>query len=163
MPQSQYCCINGAPMKSFSFSLSLSFLDFGSNANIMVDTVLKSKRIYSFSTMMWVSFWGIDIRDLTPYCTVRVLDGSALFDERRHMGPTWAPSQAVIIRWCWAAQHLTVQQRIRFLNILKLLSIFCFWMNYVQRYMDSEIRAIMAQYMPLDNQPDGPNQVHNEL
>lgn len=29
----------------------------------------------------------------------------------------------------------------------------------VQRYMDSEIRAIMAQYMPLDNQGEVPNHV----
>lgn len=28
--------------------------------------------------------------------------------------------------------------------------------QYLQRYMDSEIRAIMAQYMPLDNQGDIP-------
>ena len=28
----------------------------------------------------------------------------------------------------------------------------------IRRYMDSEIRAIMAQYMPLDNQP---NNVHH--
>lgn len=27
----------------------------------------------------------------------------------------------------------------------------------MQRYMDSEIRAIMAQYMPLDNQGEVPN------
>lgn len=27
----------------------------------------------------------------------------------------------------------------------------------VQGYMDSEIRAIMAQYMPLDNQAEAPN------
>lgn len=27
----------------------------------------------------------------------------------------------------------------------------------IRRYMDSEIRAIMAQYMPLDNQPEVPN------
>jgi len=35
--------------------------------------------------------------------------------------------------------------------------------NYVQRYMDSEIRAIMAQYMPLDNQPEESNQVHHNI
>ncbi|CAA6656961.1 unnamed protein product [Spirodela intermedia] len=29
----------------------------------------------------------------------------------------------------------------------------------IRRYMDSEIRAIMAQYMPLDNQGDNPNHV----
>ena len=30
----------------------------------------------------------------------------------------------------------------------------CFFLSflYLQAYMDSEIRAIMAQYMPLDNQ-----------
>jgi hypothetical protein len=36
----------------------------------------------------------------------------------------------------------------------------------VQRYMDTEIRAIMAQYMPLDNQPlivPNPNQVHHDI
>ncbi|KAK3135986.1 hypothetical protein QOZ80_5BG0426230 [Eleusine coracana subsp. coracana] len=31
----------------------------------------------------------------------------------------------------------------------------------IQRYMDSEIRAIMAQYMPLDNQGDVPNHSHH--
>lgn len=30
---------------------------------------------------------------------------------------------------------------------------------HMQHYMDSEIRAIMAQYMPLDNQGEVPN--HN--
>ena len=29
----------------------------------------------------------------------------------------------------------------------------------IRRYMDSEIRAIMAQYMPLDNQVEFANQV----
>ena len=29
--------------------------------------------------------------------------------------------------------------------------------------MDSEIRAIMAQYMPLDNQPEVSNQVHHNI
>lgn len=29
--------------------------------------------------------------------------------------------------------------------------------------MDSEIRAIMAQYMPLDNQPEVPNQAHHNI
>ncbi|KAJ7961071.1 vacuolar sorting receptor-like 1 [Quillaja saponaria] len=31
----------------------------------------------------------------------------------------------------------------------------------IRRYMDSEIRAIMAQYMPLDNQGEVPNQAHH--
>ncbi|KAG2288983.1 hypothetical protein Bca52824_048587 [Brassica carinata] len=31
-----------------------------------------------------------------------------------------------------------------------------------QQYMDSEIRAIMAQYMPLDSQPEVPNHVNDE-
>ncbi|GKV04329.1 hypothetical protein SLEP1_g16495 [Rubroshorea leprosula] len=31
----------------------------------------------------------------------------------------------------------------------------------IRRYMDSEIRAIMAQYMPLDNQPN--NVAHAEI
>jgi hypothetical protein len=31
----------------------------------------------------------------------------------------------------------------------------------LQRYMDSEIRAIMAQYMPLDNQGDVPSHSHH--
>ena len=31
----------------------------------------------------------------------------------------------------------------------------------IRRYMDSEIRAIMAQYMPLDNQGDVPNHSHH--
>jgi hypothetical protein len=36
---------------------------------------------------------------------------------------------------------------------------------FVQRYMDTEIRAIMAQYMPLDNQPliVPNNQVHHDI
>lgn len=34
----------------------------------------------------------------------------------------------------------------------------------LQRYMDSEIRAIMAQYMPLDNQGEIPNHVpHGDI
>lgn len=32
-----------------------------------------------------------------------------------------------------------------------------FGYDMMQRYMDSEIRAIMAQYMPLDNQGEVPN------
>jgi len=32
----------------------------------------------------------------------------------------------------------------------------------MQSYMDSEIRAIMAQYMPLDSQSDA-NHVHEDL
>lgn len=31
--------------------------------------------------------------------------------------------------------------------------------THMQRYMDSEIRAIMAQYMPLDNQGEAPNHI----
>lgn len=30
----------------------------------------------------------------------------------------------------------------------------------IRRYMDSEIRAIMAQYMPLDNQGEIPSHTH---
>lgn len=30
----------------------------------------------------------------------------------------------------------------------------------LQSYMDSEIRAIMAQYMPLDSQAEAPNYVN---
>ncbi|KAE9611240.1 putative EGF-like calcium-binding domain, PA domain-containing protein [Lupinus albus] len=37
---------------------------------------------------------------------------------------------------------------------------FAFYKYRIQRYMDSEIRAIMAQYMPLDNQPENSN--HNQ-
>ncbi|KAK2405780.1 vacuolar-sorting receptor [Trifolium repens] len=33
----------------------------------------------------------------------------------------------------------------------------------IQRYMDYEIRAIMAQYMPLDNQPENSNQVQHAV
>lgn len=34
----------------------------------------------------------------------------------------------------------------------------------LQRYMDSEIRAIMAQYMPLDNQGEVPNHIpHGDI
>ncbi|RID53488.1 hypothetical protein BRARA_G00876 [Brassica rapa] len=32
----------------------------------------------------------------------------------------------------------------------------------LRQYMDSEIRAIMAQYMPLDSQPKVPNHVNDE-
>jgi hypothetical protein len=32
----------------------------------------------------------------------------------------------------------------------------------LRSYMDSEIRAIMAQYMPLDNQGEVPNHTHEE-
>jgi len=32
----------------------------------------------------------------------------------------------------------------------------------LQQYMDSEIRAIMAQYMPLDSQPEVPNHANDE-
>ncbi|KAJ6906757.1 hypothetical protein NC652_024233 [Populus alba x Populus x berolinensis] len=32
----------------------------------------------------------------------------------------------------------------------------------LRSYMDSEIRAIMAQYMPLDSQAEVPNHVHDE-
>uniref|UniRef100_A0A452Y7Q7 Uncharacterized protein n=1 Tax=Aegilops tauschii subsp. strangulata TaxID=200361 RepID=A0A452Y7Q7_AEGTS len=31
-----------------------------------------------------------------------------------------------------------------------------------QSYMDSEIRAIMAQYMPLDSQGEVPNDSHED-
>lgn len=43
------------------------------------------------------------------------------------------------------------------------MSLFLTWqhsylnLKKMQRYMDSEIRAIMAQYMPLDNQGEPPN------
>ncbi|ERN04171.1 vacuolar-sorting receptor 1 [Amborella trichopoda] len=33
----------------------------------------------------------------------------------------------------------------------------------IRRYMDSEIRAIMAQYMPLDNQGEIPNHMHQDI
>lgn len=33
---------------------------------------------------------------------------------------------------------------------------------FMQAYMDSEIRAIMAQYMPLDSQGEVPNHVHGD-
>lgn len=32
----------------------------------------------------------------------------------------------------------------------------------LQQYMDSEIRAIMAQYMPLDSQAEIPNHVNDQ-
>lgn len=32
------------------------------------------------------------------------------------------------------------------------LGVYAFYKYRIRRYMDSEIRAIMAQYMPLDNQ-----------
>jgi len=32
----------------------------------------------------------------------------------------------------------------------------------LRSYMDSEIRAIMAQYMPLDNQAETHNQLHDD-
>jgi len=40
-----------------------------------------------------------------------------------------------------------------------LVLIFVYANCFLQRYMDSEIRAIMAQYMPLDNQGEVPNHV----
>ncbi|TKY65666.1 Vacuolar-sorting receptor 1 [Spatholobus suberectus] len=40
---------------------------------------------------------------------------------------------------------------------------YAFYKYRIQRYMDSEIRAIMAQYMPLDNQPEVSNQVHHNI
>lgn len=43
---------------------------------------------------------------------------------------------------------------------------YAFYKYRIQRYMDTEIRAIMAQYMPLDNQPliiPNPNQVHHDI
>ncbi|XP_057435410.1 vacuolar-sorting receptor 1-like isoform X2 [Lotus japonicus] len=40
---------------------------------------------------------------------------------------------------------------------------YAFYKYRIQRYMDSEIRAIMAQYMPLDNQPQNPSQVHYDI
>jgi len=33
---------------------------------------------------------------------------------------------------------------------------------FLQQYMDSEIRAIMAQYMPLDSQAEIPNHVNDQ-
>ncbi|KAL5132758.1 Vacuolar-sorting receptor 1 [Glycine soja] len=38
--------------------------------------------------------------------------------------------------------------------------VYAFYKYRIQRYMDSEIRAIMAQYMPLDNQPEISSQAH---
>ncbi|CAJ1924641.1 unnamed protein product [Sphenostylis stenocarpa] len=35
-------------------------------------------------------------------------------------------------------------------------------MTAVVQYMDSEIRAIMAQYMPLDSQAEVPNHVNDQ-
>ena len=35
--------------------------------------------------------------------------------------------------------------------------------NHVQSYMDSEIRAIMAQYMPLDSQTEVNNHMQEEI
>ncbi|XP_004492565.1 vacuolar-sorting receptor 1-like [Cicer arietinum] len=40
---------------------------------------------------------------------------------------------------------------------------YAFYKYRIQRYMDSEIRSIMAQYMPLDNQPEISNQVHHDI
>lgn len=42
------------------------------------------------------------------------------------------------------------------LTLFHLYSLFLVF-NFLQSYMDSEIRAIMAQYMPLDNQAELPN------
>lgn len=44
-------------------------------------------------------------------------------------------------------------------NIFRLLM---FLLLFLQSYMDSEIRAIMAQYMPLDSQAEVPNHVNDE-
>ncbi|KAK2352463.1 Vacuolar-sorting receptor 1 [Trifolium repens] len=40
---------------------------------------------------------------------------------------------------------------------------YAFYKYRIQRYMDYEIRAIMAQYMPLDNQPENSNQVQHAV
>ncbi|KAL1360117.1 hypothetical protein HN51_005466 [Arachis hypogaea] len=40
---------------------------------------------------------------------------------------------------------------------------YAFYKIRIQRYMDSEIRQIMAQYMPLDNQPEVPSQLHHDI
>ena len=40
--------------------------------------------------------------------------------------------------------------------------VFFFSLVVLQQYMDSEIRAIMAQYMPLDSQGEVPNHVNDE-
>ncbi|CAL5195220.1 unnamed protein product [Lathyrus oleraceus] len=40
---------------------------------------------------------------------------------------------------------------------------YAFYKYRIQRYMDYEIRAIMAQYMPLDNQPENLNQVQHAV
>ena len=37
-----------------------------------------------------------------------------------------------------------------------------FLLVVLQQYMDSEIRAIMAQYMPLDSQAEVPNHVNDQ-
>ncbi|CAJ1948204.1 unnamed protein product [Sphenostylis stenocarpa] len=40
---------------------------------------------------------------------------------------------------------------------------YAFYKYRIRRYMDSEIRAIMAQYMPLDNQPETSSQVRENV
>lgn len=41
---------------------------------------------------------------------------------------------------------------------------YAFYKYRVQSYMDSEIRAIMAQYMPLDNEAEvSSNQLHHDI
>ncbi|ESW06551.1 hypothetical protein PHAVU_010G057200 [Phaseolus vulgaris] len=40
---------------------------------------------------------------------------------------------------------------------------YAFYKYRIRRYMDSEIRAIMAQYMPLDNQPETSTQTHEDV
>ncbi|XP_054785284.1 vacuolar-sorting receptor 1-like isoform X2 [Prosopis cineraria] len=52
---------------------------------------------------------------------------------------------------------------IMFILVAAVAGGYAFYKYRIQRYMDSEIRAIMAQYMPLDNQPEVHNQAHNAI
>ena len=43
--------------------------------------------------------------------------------------------------------------------LVDIFGMLMFLLLFLQSYMDSEIRAIMAQYMPLDSQAEIPNHV----
>lgn len=47
-------------------------------------------------------------------------------------------------------------------SVLLVQKVNCTFLVVLQSYMDSEIRAIMAQYMPLDSQAEVVNHVNDE-
>jgi len=61
--------------------------------------------------------------------------------------------------------HASVEKQESFLIhfiVFDWLKINCIFLVFLQSYMDSEIRAIMAQYMPLDSQSEVVNHVNDE-